>query len=205
MLRPTTSGPCRAHRRRCASLSMTTAMQSPRPIPPAARRPGRRAMVDAGHMLTGVSCSSSIRCVAVDDHGNVLSSTGPTGGATSWAATHVDGGQDLYGAYYGNGIALTGVSCPSDGRCVAVDDAGNAVDREHARTRGDAPVILAVRAQWMARGITAEPRRETGGWPLRAACARGQSTPRRSRARRARGSSGGRAPGRRPPDGARPR
>ena len=66
--------------------------------------------------LEGVSCPSSGLCVAVDRGGNVVTSTNPTGGATAWTVTHVDGS---------NG--LDSVSCPSSGLCVAVDDAGNVV------------------------------------------------------------------------------
>ena len=61
----------------------------------------------AGNYITGVSCPSVNFCVAVDDSGNVVTSTNPTGGAAAWTVTNV-GGYDL-----------TGVSCPSSVLCVA--------------------------------------------------------------------------------------
>ena len=52
----------------------------------------------------------------MDNGGNVVTSTHPTGGASAWTVTHVDGSNHLYG-----------VSCPSSGLCVAVDLAANVV------------------------------------------------------------------------------
>jgi hypothetical protein len=58
--------------------------------------------------ITGVSCPSAHLCVAVDDAGDVLSTTDPTGGAGAWviAASVAEG--------------FDGVSCPSTELCVAV-------------------------------------------------------------------------------------
>ncbi len=67
--------------------------------------------------LTAVSCPSERLCVAVDDRGNVLTSTDPTGGPRTWAKRHVDR----------RGGRLTAVSCPSASLCVAVDVHGNAL------------------------------------------------------------------------------
>lgn len=67
-------------------------------------------------MLTGVSCASASLCVAVDDAGNALVSTNPTGDARAWSATAVDPGQPL-----------TALSCAPAPLCVAVDGAGDAV------------------------------------------------------------------------------
>src|SRR5438445_10673591 len=64
--------------------------------------------------LPAASCPSSSLCVAVDVNGNVVTSSNPTGGATAWRVTNVDGSN-----------ALTGVSCPSSVFCVAVDGSGN--------------------------------------------------------------------------------
>jgi hypothetical protein len=69
-----------------------------------------------GNQLKGVSCPSSGLCVAVDQSGNVVTSSNPTGGAAAWTVTHVDGFN-----------SLSGVSCPSSGLCVAVDQSGNVV------------------------------------------------------------------------------
>jgi PASTA domain len=54
-------------------------------------------------------------CVAVDDSGNVVTSTNPAGGASAWTTTSIDTGNQL-----------SAVSCASASLCVAVDLAGNA-------------------------------------------------------------------------------
>jgi hypothetical protein len=64
--------------------------------------------------LSGVSCPSVSLCVAVDNAGNVLSTTHPTSGASAWPVAHVDGMH-----------RLAGIACPSGSLCVAVDDVGN--------------------------------------------------------------------------------
>src|SRR5207342_832113 len=66
--------------------------------------------------LLGVSCPSTSLCVAVDDEGNVVTSTSPTGGAGAWTVTGVDGSNEF-----------VGVSCPSTSLCVAADFDGNIV------------------------------------------------------------------------------
>jgi hypothetical protein len=63
--------------------------------------------------LTGVSCTSSGLCVAIDVGGNVVTSKNPTGGAAAWKVTHV-----------ARFPPLSGISCPSSELCVAVG--GNA-------------------------------------------------------------------------------
>jgi hypothetical protein len=70
--------------------------------------------------VTGVSCPSTGLCVAVDSVGNVLTSTGPTGGTGAWVRTYT--GEDSTGVE-----SFTDISCPSTKLCVAVDSAGNIV------------------------------------------------------------------------------
>jgi hypothetical protein len=55
-------------------------------------------------------------CVAVDDQGNVITSTDPGAAEPTWTVTNVDGSNQF-----------SGVSCPSAALCVAVDQQGNAV------------------------------------------------------------------------------
>jgi hypothetical protein len=74
------------------------------------------APVDArGATLTGIACPTTTLCEAVDDQGNLLSSTDPTSPAT-WVRTAIDPGH-----------ALAGVACGSAALCVAVDDRGTAL------------------------------------------------------------------------------
>jgi hypothetical protein len=70
--------------------------------------------IDGSHLLDGISCPSTRLCAAVDDSGNVITSTDPTGGFGTWDATAVDPGAQLYG-----------VSCPANNLCVAVDNHGD--------------------------------------------------------------------------------
>lgn len=71
-----------------------------------------KAFLPGPARLTGVSCPSVSLCVAVDDHGRVLSSTNPTGGAGAWRRVHVDPAA---------GEGLSAVSCASVTLCVAID------------------------------------------------------------------------------------
>jgi hypothetical protein len=64
----------------------------------------------SGVILAGLSCPTTNLCVAVDNNGNVLTSTNPTGGANTWTKTNVDAGG-------GGG----GVFCLSASFCVVVD------------------------------------------------------------------------------------
>lgn len=67
--------------------------------------------------LEGVACPSVSVCVAVDDGGNVLTSTDPAGGSSAWKLAHVvnPNGRDA--------IGNASVSCPSASACAAVEDA----------------------------------------------------------------------------------
>ena len=71
--------------------------------------------IDPAGGLTGIACASKSRCVAVDDGGNVLSTSSPTGGPGAWTRSHVDD------------WPLAAVRCPSTSLCVAVDRGGRAV------------------------------------------------------------------------------
>jgi hypothetical protein len=70
--------------------------------------------VDPGNAINGIACPSLTLCVAVDDAGNVVTSTDPSGGAAAWSVASIDAGR-----------SLNAVSCSSVSQCVAVDDAGN--------------------------------------------------------------------------------
>jgi hypothetical protein len=53
-------------------------------------------LVDTGthlhpNAVDSISCPSTTLCVAVDSAGNVVGSTGPTGGASAWTTSEVDG------------------------------------------------------------------------------------------------------------------
>ncbi|MDQ6807316.1 MAG: hypothetical protein M3065_20710 [Actinomycetota bacterium] len=70
--------------------------------------------IDSGP-INGLACPTISLCVAVDNAGQVLSSTDPLAGARTWHSADVDGVNPL-----------TAVSCPSAAMCVAVDGQGNA-------------------------------------------------------------------------------
>ena len=72
--------------------------------------------------LTGVSCPAVSLCVAVDNQGDVVTSTNPLDPASGWTATSVEAGTSNQGP-----TLLLGVSCPSSSLCVALDEFGNVV------------------------------------------------------------------------------
>ena len=76
--------------------------------------------------------------MAVDDRGNVLSSTDPRGGAGAWKAVHVEGGSGR------NSVPFVSVSCPTGSLCVAVDGAGNVVSSTDPTGRASAWRVLHV-------------------------------------------------------------
>jgi hypothetical protein len=87
----------------------------------------RGATVDGSAVITAISCPSSGLCVATDGVGDVITSTDPTGGAAAWTVSRVDTSTLPPNADGAGPALLRGISCPSDGLCVAVDGAGNAV------------------------------------------------------------------------------
>jgi hypothetical protein len=58
--------------------------------------------------LTGVSCPTTLLCVAVDSAGNIVSSSDPTGGASAWTVWAI------------GSAGFTSVTCTSAALCVAV-------------------------------------------------------------------------------------
>ncbi len=90
---------------------MGTHSQAPIRAPPRGRR---QAIPNGGKALTGVSCPTASLCVAVDEAGDVVTSTSPASGSWTLASTHP-------------GHHLTAVSCASQTLCVAVDSSGNAL------------------------------------------------------------------------------
>jgi hypothetical protein len=61
--------------------------------------------------IQDIDCPATSACVAVDDVGNLLTTTDPTGGDATWKRTPVTH------FYFGGGVA-----CPSAARCVLADD-----------------------------------------------------------------------------------
>lgn len=85
------------------------------------------ANVDGSNEITGVSCSATTLCVAVDGAGNVIASRAPTRGAKAWTVAHIDTSTTQNNTDNAGAVLLRGVSCPSTALCVAVDAAGNAL------------------------------------------------------------------------------
>lgn len=61
--------------------------------------------------LEGVACVSTLLCAAGNLTGNILTSTAPASGGASWSEANA-----------GGSVQITGVSCPTASRCVAVDN-----------------------------------------------------------------------------------
>ncbi|HEY1776338.1 MAG TPA: hypothetical protein VGG41_09290 [Solirubrobacteraceae bacterium] len=68
--------------------------------------------------IHNLACPSAALCVAVDDYGNVMTSTDPLEGPSTWTLAHVS---------YGDYGSLMGLACPSDRMCVAVASDGDVV------------------------------------------------------------------------------
>jgi hypothetical protein len=64
--------------------------------------------------VTGVSCPTPDLCVASGYDGEVLTSSAPTGAASTWTANDIDGS-----------TPLLGISCPTVTLCVAFDQDGD--------------------------------------------------------------------------------
>lgn len=78
--------------------------------------------------LDAVSCPSASLCVAVDNRGNVLASTDPTGGPGAWTK--------VFSSSVDAPNRFNGASCASATLCVAVDDRGNVVSSTEPATAG---------------------------------------------------------------------
>ena len=83
----------------------------------------KRVTIDKvkGASLTGISCPTTGFCVAVDNHGDVIFSKNPSGGAKDWSKPVQ---VDTTAAAGGGPAGFAGISCPSAKLCVAVDNAG---------------------------------------------------------------------------------
>jgi hypothetical protein len=83
----------------------------------------KRVTIDKvkGASLTGISCPTARFCLAVDNHGDVIFSKDPSGGAKKWSKPVQ---VDTTAAPGGGPAGFAGVSCPSAKLCVAVDNAG---------------------------------------------------------------------------------
>ncbi len=69
--------------------------------------------------LNSVSCAGEILCVAVGYEGSIYVTTDPTGGASAWSVSDVNGGAG------GGATHLISVSCPAPTLCVAVSGGSN--------------------------------------------------------------------------------
>jgi hypothetical protein len=66
--------------------------------------------------LSDISCPTTSFCAAVDQIGNAVVSTDPTGGASTWSVVDVDGRG-----------RLASITCPTEDLCLAGDTDGNVV------------------------------------------------------------------------------
>ena len=84
------------------------------------------AMGGVSVQITGSACASPSACLAVDDNGDVIVSTEPTGPHPGWVTTNVrpyDESVELPSSST-KGNALFGASCPSPALCVLVGSDG---------------------------------------------------------------------------------
>jgi hypothetical protein len=76
--------------------------------------------------LHGISCPSTTLCASTDGADNVLTSTAPAKGASSWHFWTVNYGP-TYTEFVGPLPALAGVQCPSTTLCLGFDQQGDFV------------------------------------------------------------------------------
>jgi hypothetical protein len=102
----------------------------------------KRVTIDKvkGASLTGVSCPNLGLCVVVDNHGDVIFSKDPTGGAKYWSKPQA---VDTTAAAGGGPAGFAGISCPSAKLCVAVDNASQVVTST-TPTTGSAWTLAAI-------------------------------------------------------------
>lgn len=91
--------------------------------PTGGRKKWKAAHIDSATSINGlfpqasledVSCTSGMMCAAVDNGGNVFTSTDPTGGARAWTRHNLN-----------LGYSLSHIACPSISLCVALGANGN--------------------------------------------------------------------------------
>jgi hypothetical protein len=70
--------------------------------------------------ITGLACPTANRCVAVDNNGDVLTSTDPTGGADAWHFENLVPFTPTEGTERQPWNALFGASCASTSLCALV-------------------------------------------------------------------------------------
>jgi hypothetical protein len=75
--------------------------------------------------VMAVSCPSRSFCAAVDNAGNVVTSTRPTGGRGGWRSVRVDTSAPSPTRCLGSCSAFMAISCSSRSLCVAGDSSGN--------------------------------------------------------------------------------
>lgn len=80
-----------------------------------ALEPSSQPDVQGGVILDDVSCPTTTFCAAVDDIGNVFTTTHPTGGKAQWHKRQVDN------------IEMLTIDCASATMCAALDYYGNAL------------------------------------------------------------------------------
>jgi hypothetical protein len=125
-------------RRLCSVLTACVALVAASP-----------AAAASGNLFEDIACPSAQLCVAVDDVGNVVTSTDPSGGAGAWKAVTIDAPH-----------RLISVACASPQLCVTADDNGDVLTshdpaggarawrRTHAGLHGDSdPKVVCPSAQ----------------------------------------------------------
>jgi hypothetical protein len=73
------------------------------------------------HDITAISCPSTKLCVAGDDHGDILTSANPAGGAGGWKKTRAVDPESIF----------VSVSCPATKLCVAITGSGDIAASTH--------------------------------------------------------------------------
>lgn len=92
--------------------------------------------------LMGLSCPAASFCAAIDDHGDIYTSSDPADFSAPWSASAVDPGPFTLGGVLPIGGTPASISCPTPELCVAVDSLGNVLS-SHDPTGGPSAWQLA--------------------------------------------------------------
>lgn len=99
-----------------------------------------------GRQIRGVACTSPSLCIAVSFEGLIYTSTDPTGGASAWSVTDLDGN--------GSSTHLYGISCPSPSFCAAAAGKGRIVTSTDPTAGKDAWGVVELGESLELRGIS---------------------------------------------------
>ncbi len=100
-----------------------------------------------GNQIRGVSCPSTLLCVAASLDGRIISSTNPTGGVSAWKIVPLGGEAETH-------FHMFGISCPTSSLCVAVGYGGKIISSTNPTGDKSAWTVTNLGKPFDLRGIS---------------------------------------------------